>query len=71
MRRIKSHKGKIVILPSKVFTSSRRWETEGVVYGTLRNWLLMTKYLMGARPEKLAVFYKYKPGKKGTKNKTF
>lgn len=64
MRRIKKRKDKIIILPSKVFSSSRRWETEGVLYGTLRNWMLMLNYLMGISPDKLAVFYKYKTVKK-------
>lgn len=58
MSRIKKNGGKIIILPLKVQTSSRRWDSEGVVYGTLRNWFLMAFYLMGAAPGKLAAFYK-------------
>ncbi|MDM8536408.1 TIGR04283 family arsenosugar biosynthesis glycosyltransferase, partial [Desulfobacterales bacterium HSG17] len=64
MGRIKKHRRKIITLPLKVSTSSRRWETDGVLCGTLRNWLLMILYLVGTSPEKLAVFYKYKPIKK-------
>jgi rSAM/selenodomain-associated transferase 2 len=58
MRRIKRRQGKINILKDKVKTSPRRWETEGVVFCTLRNWLLLTLYLLGAKPETLAKFYK-------------
>ncbi|MFC1816016.1 TIGR04283 family arsenosugar biosynthesis glycosyltransferase [Thermodesulfobacteriota bacterium] len=58
MRRIKQTGGRIVILPSKVLTSPRRWEKEGVVYCTLRNWLLITLYLFGASPERLVKFYR-------------
>ena len=58
MRRIKRRRGKINILKDKVKTSPRRWETEGVVFCTLRNWFLITLYLLGAKPETLAKFYK-------------
>ncbi|QTA83734.1 Transferase 2, rSAM/selenodomain-associated [Desulfonema limicola] len=64
MRRIKKNKSKIIILPLKVLTSPRRWETEGILYGTIRNWMLMIFYFIGVRPGKLADFYKYKPVKK-------
>jgi rSAM/selenodomain-associated transferase 2 len=58
MRKIKHRRGKINILKDKVKTSSRRWETEGVVFCTLRNWFLITLYLLGAKPETLAKFYR-------------
>ncbi|OGP88592.1 MAG: hypothetical protein A2031_09590 [Deltaproteobacteria bacterium RBG_19FT_COMBO_43_11] len=58
MRRIKKRQGKINILEDKVKTSSRRWETEGVVFCTLRNWFLLALYLLGAKPETLVKFYK-------------
>jgi rSAM/selenodomain-associated transferase 2 len=58
MRRIK-HKGwKINIFREPVLTSARRWEKEGLVFGTLRNWFLMTLYLCGVAPERLARFYR-------------
>jgi rSAM/selenodomain-associated transferase 2 len=59
MQRIKQKNDKIVILPIKVQTSPRRWEKEGVVYGTLRNWLLITLYLLGVPPGRLTKFYKF------------
>jgi rSAM/selenodomain-associated transferase 2 len=58
MRRIKKRGDKIFILPDRVRTSPRRWETEGAIYTTLRNQLLVALYYLGVSPEKLAKFYK-------------
>jgi rSAM/selenodomain-associated transferase 2 len=57
MQRIKKRGGEIHILKDKVQTSARRWEKEGILYGTLRNWLLVCLYYAGVRPERLARFY--------------
>lgn len=57
VRRLKKT-GKVVLLKDKVTTSARRWEREGVVYTTIRNWSLMTLYLIGFPPERLYRFYK-------------
>lgn len=57
MRRIKNSGYKICIIPQKVSTSPRRYEKEGVIYCTLRNWILMSLYLLGVKPEKLAKYY--------------
>ncbi|MBW6486921.1 MAG: TIGR04283 family arsenosugar biosynthesis glycosyltransferase [Syntrophobacterales bacterium] len=58
MRRIKRDGKRIVIFREQATTSARRWEKEGLVFGTLRNWLLMSLYLCGVAPERLARFYK-------------
>ena len=58
MRRIKKTKRPIYITRQRVLTSPRRWEKEGILYATLRNWSLMILYLVGMKPEKLARFYK-------------
>ncbi len=58
MRRIKRNKGKIKILPERVLTSSRRWDTEGIIFCTLRNWLLVLLFFMGVKPATLKRFYK-------------
>ncbi len=58
MRSIKKGKGKICIIGTAVLTSPRRWEKEGIVYTTLRNWLLIALYLCGVKPEKLIRFYR-------------
>jgi rSAM/selenodomain-associated transferase 2 len=57
MRRIKRAGDKICILPLRVKTSPRRWEKEGIVRCTLRNWALITLYYLGFPPEKLAKHY--------------
>ncbi len=58
MRRIKKAGDKIYIISEKVKTSPRRWEKEGVIYCTLRNWVLITLYSVGIPAEKLLKFYK-------------
>ena len=58
MRRVKRTRQRIVILGKRVKTSPRRWEKEGVVFCTLRNWALVTLYLMGWRPEVLVKYYR-------------
>jgi len=61
MRRISRAGGKIILLSAAVTTSSRRWETEGLIYGTFRNWLLLACYLGGVSPVRLARFYRPVP----------
>ncbi len=58
MRSIKKAGGRIRFIPEPVITSARRWKEEGILYGTLRNWLLMSAYLLGVSPEKLARYYR-------------
>ena len=58
MRSIKKSGDKISIFYDRVMTSPRRWEKEGVIYCTLRNWTLQTLYFLGISPDKLARFYK-------------
>jgi rSAM/selenodomain-associated transferase 2 len=58
MGRIRRHGWPIIILPHRVRTSPRRWEREGALYTTLRNWGLMTLYLMGVSPVRLARYYR-------------
>ena len=57
MRRVKKTGQKIAIIPLKVLTSPRRWEKEGLLFSTLRNWILISLYLLGVSPQKLAKFY--------------
>ena len=58
MRRIKKSGDKIWIFYERVMTSPRRWEKEGVLYCTLRNWTLQALYLLGISPHKLIMYYK-------------
>lgn len=57
MQRLKKLGEKVFIIPYKVKTSSRRWDNEGVIYCTLRNWFLISLFLLGFSPEKLSRFY--------------
>jgi rSAM/selenodomain-associated transferase 2 len=58
MRRVKKSGEKTILLPTEVQTSNRRWEREGIVCCTLRNWAIMTLYMLGVSPRKLAKFYR-------------
>ena len=51
--------GRIVILPRRIATSARRWREEGVVWNTVRNWVLQAAWLMGADPKRLARWYSF------------
>ena len=65
MRRLRRAWHKIRIIPQRVRTSPRRWEEEGVLFCTLRNWLLRGLYHLGAQPENLVRFY-YRDWEKGS-----
>jgi rSAM/selenodomain-associated transferase 2 len=58
MQRLKRDGKRIVISREAVLTSARRWEEEGPVFATLRNWLLMVLYLCGVAPERFVRFYR-------------
>jgi rSAM/selenodomain-associated transferase 2 len=58
MKRIRKRGDAIGIIPAKVLTSVRRYEQEGVLYATLRNWLLQISYALGMSPDRLAKWYK-------------
>ncbi|HET6370232.1 MAG TPA: TIGR04283 family arsenosugar biosynthesis glycosyltransferase, partial [Nitrospiria bacterium] len=49
--------GKMIFLANPVVTSPRRWEKEGLFFTTVRNWSLLTLYLMGASPRSLSRWY--------------
>jgi len=59
MSRIKRQGGRICIIPEKVLTSARRWEAEGILYCTFRNWALQILYAFGVPPERLVRWYKF------------
>lgn len=60
MRRIKRFGYKIRIINKRVQTSSRRWDEEGPVLCTLRNWLILVLYLAGVEPIRFRRMYRYK-----------
>ena len=49
--------GKIACLRSRVITSARRWENDGVWRTILRMWILKLFYLAGVSPSHLKRFY--------------
>lgn len=57
MHRIKKRGDTICILPDRVFTSPRRWEEEGILCCTLRNWILTALYFLGVPPHRLEHYY--------------
>lgn len=57
MRRIKRRGDRVVFLDARVSTSARRWEKEGVLRCTLRNWVLISLYLLGVPAGRLARYY--------------
>ena len=58
MGRIKKRGDRICIIPEKVMTSVRRWEQEGILYCTIRNWAIQLLYALGVPPERLVKWYK-------------
>lgn len=58
MRRIKKRGDRIVFIDQPATTSARRWEKEGVLFCTLRNWFLISLYLLGVSPERLSRLYR-------------
>jgi rSAM/selenodomain-associated transferase 2 len=58
MRRIRRRGDRICILSERVLTSARRWQKEGALYCTLRNWTIFALYTLGVSPERLVRFYR-------------
>jgi rSAM/selenodomain-associated transferase 2 len=59
MRRLRKRKACFRMIAEKVSTSPRRWETEGLVYCTIRNLLMAISFLLGANPKMLAKYYRF------------
>ncbi len=58
MKRIRKRGDAIAIIPEKVRTSPRRYEQEGVLFCTARNWFLQLLSTCGVPPERLAKWYR-------------
>lgn len=67
MKRLKRSGHRISILQDKVSTSARRWEKNGVLVNTIRNWKVQILYIFGVNPEILARYY-YSPRKRRSDN---
>ena len=57
MKRVKRRGGRIVILSEAAATSSRKWETEGLAYTIVRNWIIQVLYLLGMPAERIVKYY--------------
>ena len=49
--------GRIVYLGHRVRNSPRRWEREGIVYATVRNWIITLLFVAGVPVERLVRWY--------------
>jgi rSAM/selenodomain-associated transferase 2 len=49
--------GRMVVSPRRIFVSSRRWQQQGVMRQTLRNWTLSALAAGGVHPDRLAAYY--------------
>jgi rSAM/selenodomain-associated transferase 2 len=49
--------GRIVVAPHRILVSPRRWQRQGLIRQTLRNWGLMALAAAGVSPNRLAAFY--------------
>jgi rSAM/selenodomain-associated transferase 2 len=50
-------RGRVVVLPQRIYVSPRRWQRVGVVRQTLRNWVLTGLAIAGVHPDRLAAHY--------------
>jgi rSAM/selenodomain-associated transferase 2 len=57
MRRIRKKRKKIILISEQVSTSPRRWEEEGVLFCTARNWILAFLFFVGISPVTLKKYY--------------
>ena len=58
MQDFKKRGCKVLLSGVPVRTSARRWQKEGLIYTTLRNWVIISLYYMGVNPSRLKKFYK-------------
>jgi rSAM/selenodomain-associated transferase 2 len=49
--------GRMVVSKRRIFVSPRRWQQQGLVRQTLRNWVLTALAAGGVHPDRLAAFY--------------
>jgi rSAM/selenodomain-associated transferase 2 len=50
-------RGRLLVAPANIFVSARRWQRQGVVRQTLRNWALTALAAAGVPPDWLARYY--------------
>jgi rSAM/selenodomain-associated transferase 2 len=55
--RILHRRGRMVVSAKRIYISARRWQKNGVIHQTLRNWLLTALASAGVNPDQLVRFY--------------
>jgi rSAM/selenodomain-associated transferase 2 len=55
-KKLRRH-GRIVVAPKRIFVSPRRWQRQGPIRQTLRNWALTALAAAGMHPDRLARLY--------------
>lgn len=50
--------GRLRALPAPVVVSARRWQRDGVLRRTVRNWGVLARWMLGASPDALAERYR-------------
>lgn len=58
MKKLKKKQAPIRIIRDPVLISDRRWQKEGILFTTLRNWILLILYELGVSPHRLVTWYK-------------
>ncbi|MEM9137087.1 MAG: glycosyl transferase, partial [Cyanobacteria bacterium P01_F01_bin.42] len=58
MKKMKRCQASIQILRDPVLISPRRWQKEGIVFTTVRNWMLLLLYELGVSPYRLVAWYR-------------
>ena len=58
MQKLKKRNYKIILFKEVVLTSPRKWREKGIIFTTLRNWVLISLYLCKLNVNKLARYYK-------------
>lgn len=57
LSKVLRRQGRIVVAPRRLFVSPRRWQRQGIVRQTLRNWTLTALAAGGVHPDRLAALY--------------
>jgi rSAM/selenodomain-associated transferase 2 len=58
MQALKQHGYRIGFIREPIRISPRRWEHEGILFCTLRNWTLISLYGLGVKPQRLVHWYR-------------
>ena len=58
MKALRRSIGRPVLLPGPLLVSARRWQNNGVVRQTARNWFILSLFKLGVQPDTLAGLYR-------------